>query len=77
MRTNGSSNLPHGYGINKVPQVESPRINIYKDREKQNEEKKESLYKQKAFLEFFKKCQIKAMPSEENNKEEKKSPFTR
>lgn len=68
MRTNDSINLPYGYGINKVTPPEKTRMDIYKDREKQNEEKKESLYKQKAFLEYFRECQIKAMPIEAGNK---------
>lgn len=68
MRINDSISLPFGYGINKVTTPEKPRMDIYKDREKQNEEKKESLYKQKAFLEYFRECQIKVMPIEADNK---------
>lgn len=77
MRTTSSSNLPLGYGINKVTPPEKSKMDIYKDREKQNEEKKESLYKQKAFLEYLRECQNKVMPIEADSKEEKKRPFIR
>lgn len=77
MRINDSISLPYGYGINRVVPPEKPRMDIYKDRTKQIEEKKESLYKQKAFLEYFRECQMKVIPIEADNKEEKKRPFIR
>lgn len=77
MQTHSSNSLPHGYGINKVAPTEKVKMEIYKDREKQNEEKKESLYKKKAFLEYLRECQKKALLDEENQKAEKKRPIIR
>lgn len=71
MRINSSSNLPHGYGVGSVKKVAKPNMEIYKDREKQNEEKKETLYKQKAFLEELRKAEMKAMLDETDISEEK------
>ncbi len=40
MRIDNSSDLPHGYGIGSVKKCAEVNMNLYKEREKQNEEKK-------------------------------------
>lgn len=57
MKVNGPSSLPYGYSVNNVKKAEKSEMNLNKEREKQNEEKKRNLYAQKAFLEYFRECQ--------------------
>lgn len=52
-----NNTLPYGYGIGKVQKVTKTHTEINKDREKQNEEKKENLYKQKCFLEYLRESE--------------------
>ncbi len=53
----GPNGLPFGYGIGKVQPVNKAQMDVKKDREKQNEEKRANLVQQKAFLEELRRQQ--------------------
>ncbi len=52
-----TSTLPYGYGIGKVGAVHKPQMDVKKEREKQNEEKRANLLKQKAFIEELRRLE--------------------
>lgn len=68
MKIKSSSSLPYGYGIGRVEKSERTVMNIYKDREKQNEEKKETLLRQKTFLEYLQEQEKISSPNEDTPK---------
>lgn len=53
----GPSGLPYGYGIGKVQPVNKTQMDVKKEREKQNEEKRANLLQQKAFIEELRRQQ--------------------
>lgn len=61
--------LPHGYGIGKVEPVSKARMDVKKDREKQNEEKRQNLMQQRTFLEELMRQQ-QLMQQEENENQQ-------
>lgn len=52
-----NSTLPYGYGISKVQPGSRAHMDTKKEREKQNEEKRANLLKQKAFIEELRRQQ--------------------
>lgn len=64
----GTSGLPYGYGIGKVQPVSKSQMDVRKEREKQNEEKRVNLMKQKSFIEELRRQQKIMQEQEENGK---------
>lgn len=52
-----SGGLPYGYGIGRVQPVSKAPMDIKKEREKQNEERRANLVQQKTFLEELRRQQ--------------------
>lgn len=53
-----TSNLPYGYGISKVDQVTKTSLDMQKEREKQNQEKRKRLLAQKSFMQVLQQKMI-------------------
>lgn len=64
----GSEGLPYGYGIGRVQPVSKVPMDIKKEREKQNEERRANLVQQKTFLEELRRQQ-KLQQEQEAEKE--------
>lgn len=60
-----TSTLPYGYGIGKVGKVEKPVMDVHKEREKQNEERRANLLRQKAFIEELRRAKLAQEQQEE------------
>ncbi len=67
-RVDGIGGLPYGYGIGKVQPVSKTQMDIKKDREKQNEEKRANLLQQKSFIEELRRQQEQLQEQEQNKK---------
>lgn len=61
--------LPQGYGIGRIEPVSKAKMDVKKDREKQNEEKRQNLIQQKTFLEELMRQQ-KIMQQQENDNQQ-------
>lgn len=60
--------LPYGYGIAKVQPVSKVQMDIKRDREKQNEEKRANLLQQKSFIEELRRQQEKLQEQDQKKK---------
>lgn len=65
IRPTDTSTLPYGYGIKKVDSVHKPVMDMHKEREKQNEEKRRNLMAQKAFIQALEAKMIEDRIAEE------------
>lgn len=73
IRPKNISTLPYGYGIKKVDAVYKPVMDVHKEREKQNEEKRANLLKQKTFIEVLRHVQAEQeQQPEQKNAQQKK-----
>ncbi len=71
--TGKPGDLPYGYGIGRVQQVSRTQMDVKKDREKQNEEKRANLLRQKSFIEELRH----QMEIQRQNQENEEKGFNR